>query len=442
MALRQLFNGLLSKLTYQGVAKNTIYQLIGKVFTAISTLIIVRLVTSHYGQSGAGDLTLILNFLNIFYLLADFGVNAIAVKQMVEHPDQESSIFRSLYGLRLLSGLVLTAIAVIVVTLLPFDPATNTGFSPIFKTGIYFLSLTILTQGVYLTATAVFQKRKSYGAPVAVLATGSVVTLLVFLYYARQDMPLTVPLVGYLIGGLMTATLAVFLLPYVFKEKLLPTISKAKFRSLLLPSLPIATTLVLNVIYFKSDSFVLASLMPREDVGIYGVAYKIFDQGIVVPVFFVNALYPLLLEQYTNGMQKLKKTLLYGASLLLLGGLSLGLLEIILAPWLVHLVAKGENFSAAIVPLRILAAGLPFFFVSNLFLWLLITLGKQKYLIFIYGTSMIFNVVANIVFIPHYSYIASAILTGVSEGIVLALTMGFGLYFLNRKLKESSTLSS
>ncbi len=43
---------------------------------------------------------------------------------------------------------------------------------------------------------------------------------------------------------------------------------------------------------------------------------------------------------------------------------------------------------------------------------------------------MIVNVIGNIIFIPAYSYIASAWLTTVSETIVLLLTASFSLYFL------------
>lgn len=437
MTASQSLTAILRRLTYQGIAKNTVYQLVGKVFTALSTLVVVRLTSQYYGPSGVGDLSLILNYLNIFYLIADFGLNAIVVKRMVEKPEEEQLLFKALYGLRLVSGVTLAFLAILIAFMLPFNPETNTGFSSAFKGGILLLGATILTQGIYLTATTVFQKRLSYGATAFAIAAGSVITMFVYVLFARPDISLLLPLVGFLTGGFLAALIAVSLLPFPYHSKYLPRVDLHIWKSIVLQSLPIAATLLLNVVYFKSDSFVLASLMPRDDVGIYGVAYKIFDQGIVVPVFFVNALYPILLQQVTYAKEKLVRTLQTTAVLLFLGGIVLGLFEIITAPLLVAIVANGENFSDSILPLRILALGLPFFFVSNLFLWLLVTLGKQKYLIFIYGASMIFNVVVNIILIPRYSYIASAILTGVSEAIVLALTMGFGLYFLNIKLKEA-----
>ncbi len=39
----------------------------------------------------------------------------------------------------------------------------------------------------------------------------------------------------------------------------------------------------------------------------------------------------------------------------------------------------------------------------------------------IYGVAMAVNVVLNIAFVPQFGYIAAAIITGVSEGVVLLL---------------------
>jgi O-antigen/teichoic acid export membrane protein len=61
---------------------------------------------------------------------------------------------------------------------------------------------------------------------------------------------------------------------------------------------------------------------------------------------------------------------------------------------------------------------LPFFFTTSFMQWILIALGKQKYLMIVYLLSTILNIVLNIIFIPQYSYVACAIITLVSEALV------------------------
>src|SRR5207244_1517417 len=66
---------------------------------------------------------------------------------------------------------------------------------------------------------------------------------------------------------------------------------------LLLPSLPLGITLLFNLVYFRADSIILTLTRPTAEVGIYGLAYKVFEIVLVFPTFFMNAVYPLLLEK-------------------------------------------------------------------------------------------------------------------------------------------------
>jgi O-antigen/teichoic acid export membrane protein len=59
--------------------------------------------------------------------------------------------------------------------------------------------------------------------------------------------------------------------------------------------------------------------------------------------------------------------------------------------------------------------------VTSLLQWSLITLGKQKFLLYIYLISAIINVALNLIFIPSFSYLASAVITGVTELLVMVI---------------------
>jgi O-antigen/teichoic acid export membrane protein len=62
-----------------------------------------------------------------------------------------------------------------------------------------------------------------------------------------------------------------------------------------------------------------------------------------------------------------------------------------------------------------------FYYLTQPISWLIVTLGKQKYLPWIYLVSAVFNVTANYLFIPQYSFYASAIITHLSEFLILIL---------------------
>ena len=96
------------------------------------------------------------------------------------------------------------------------------------------------------------------------------------------------------------------------------------------------------------------------------------------------------------------------------------------------------EFVQSVVALRVLSISLPFFFLSSLSMWVLITMKKQGILVPIYAVSMIANIGLNLVLIPLWGYMAAAWVTVGSEAFVLLLTG----YFVMRmfRLSQSSSL--
>ena len=88
---------------------------------------------------------------------------------------------------------------------------------------------------------------------------------------------------------------------------------------------------------------------------------------------------------------------------------------------------------AAVTALQILAAGIPFFYLSALLMWLLVVFEKQKWLLGIYGFGALFNLTSNLLFIPKFGYLAAAVTTGLSEAIILFISF----YLVSRSFREN-----
>jgi O-antigen/teichoic acid export membrane protein len=95
------------------------------------------------------------------------------------------------------------------------------------------------------------------------------------------------------------------------------------------------------------------------------------------------------------------------------------------------------DFADSIIPFRILLLSLPFFFTTCFLQWVLITLEKQKYLMYVYLFSTVLNITLNVIFIPQFSYLACATITLVSESLVFVLLIG--KVFNTRILLEGKT---
>ena len=96
------------------VATNTLAQIVGKFITAGVTFITTILIARYYGVSGYGEFTKITAFIALFYLVSDFGFNAIVLRLISEQPKKENYFFQNLLALRIVFSLFVTGLAVFV----------------------------------------------------------------------------------------------------------------------------------------------------------------------------------------------------------------------------------------------------------------------------------------------------------------------------------------
>jgi O-antigen/teichoic acid export membrane protein len=248
------------------------------------------------------------------------------------------------------------------------------------------------------------------------MVIGSVINLIVVLIFAFLNFSLIYILFGFVISSFVGA----FALLIFAKEKIFPlSLDKHFATTIMKASWPLGLMLIFNLVYFRADMFLLSILKTTQDVGIYGLSYKFFDFLIALPLFLSNAIYPFLLKIKTDQKLFFKLTNKYFFVFLIASFI------VIIPFWFISplFTLVKTDFSGSILPFRILLLSLPFFFTTSFLQWVLITLGKQKYLMVIYLLSTLLNIVLNVIFIPQFSYLACATITLISEGIVFVFLL-------------------
>lgn len=406
------------------IFKNTIYQLIAKTISAFISLFITILIVSHFGINGYGDFIKITSFVGLFYLLTDFGLNAIFLQK-----ERNALRFQDILHVRILIAFGLILFAILVSFFLPYNKELSLGFSFNDRFGILIYSFTILTQAISFSSAAIFQKRHRYDLFMLASIIASAVTVLSVFVVVKAALPLWYVLFSFVLGGIVGAIVALMWT----KEKILPfSLPHKATREVIRESFPIGMMIVFSFIYFRIDIFLLSLFRPVTEVGVYGVAGKFFEFLIALPLFLSNALYPTLVEEQKNKRNGTRTRIL--KRYLLISFVSSLILVIVFwfASPLLSLIK--EEFTFSIIPFRILLFSLPFFFATSLLQWFLIAHRKQKFLLFVYCIGAILNIVLNILFIPSYSYMASAVITGVCEGFIL-LALAYQVFI--KKLHES-----
>jgi O-antigen/teichoic acid export membrane protein len=194
-------------------------------------------------------------------------------------------------------------------------------------------------------------------------------------------------------------------------------------------SAPFGISLLLNTLMVQVDRLILSVLSTPVSVGYYSLAYRLFEFILVIPTFYMNSVYAHMIVIKNKSMLEYKHIFKNSILTLSLSAVIITIVSLIIAPIIIPLV-WGEEMKQAVLPFVILTLGCLVFYLTSPLNWRLVADGKQKYLPFIYGIVLIVNIILNLIFIPMYDYKASAVITVLSEVIVLIML----LYVCYRKI--------
>ncbi len=393
------------------IALNTASQFIGKGVSGIITFVISIILAKALGVDGYGNFTKITTYVAFFYLFCDFGLNVAYLQLSAEHASP--GLRHSLFTLRTLMGLILMFLTMSLLIVLP--GSMTQGYSLVVKMGIILFIPSILCQSLITTTNVFFQERLKYELATYALIAGSLLTLLL-VYISSLFFSSTQFLFAFVTANLLGIATTAFV-ALVLVKKTIGTVKllwkTTEMRQLFFTALPLGITLIFNVIYFHADSFILTITRSTTEVGIYGLAYKFFEFTLVLPTFFMNAALPLLFQAYSQkNAHVFHARIAKSLWLLSFSSIVIASLGWIAAPLLQYI---RPEFTQSTIPLKILLLGLPFFYVSNITMWILVIKKLRVQLLSIYGISMIANVILNVYFIPTYGYIAAAWITVISE---------------------------
>ena len=407
------------------IAKNALFQFVGRFLITAAGFVVTILLARTFGVSGLGVFVAVTTYVSFGYLLSDFGLNAIYLKL-----DPKTKRFSDFFLTRLFLAGGLLMLLVLPVVLLSKAGINVFGITPLLLPGLLLFSLTILTQAVVTTCSAMFQLHSRYDKLLYSLLPGAIVLILLVALIILFRLPLVTVFAAYVVSGIVSAT-AAYSLSGKRVSFALP--DKTFTRTLLLRGIPLGSLLIFNLLYFRIDILLLSMLKGEQAVGVYGYAYKFFDFALAIPLFLSNSLYPFLLGNQKN-VRKGKVNEREYFFLFFLSGTLIGAVGVLLSP---IIILAGEEFAASVAVLRVLFLFLPVFFLTSYTQWRLIARDKEKSLVPVYLGAAVLNIGLNLLFIPRYSFYAAAVTTGICEAVILLLLL-FKLHY-TKNLRKAST---
>jgi len=224
-----------------------------------------------------------------------------------------------------------------------------------------------------------------------------------------------------------------FFIIYFWSKKYVKFSFKFDFsfwKKFLKESYPLGVAAIISFLYFKIDTILLSVMKDISDVGIYNAAYKIIENITFFPAMIMGLILPIMSKNIFYNKSEFKKISNKTFKVLWILVVPLLIGTLFLADGIINLIG-GAGFSESGNVLRILVFALVFIFFGNFFNSVLISGNKQKKLTLVLILAAIFNITLNIVFIPKFSYLASATISVFTEMIVVIGTFYFVFKELN-----------
>lgn len=407
----------------QKVAFNTFIQIISKATTVIFGLLTTILLTGYLGREGYGEYMYIITLVIMFGALADWGTATIGVREASKREGYQGRVLANVFMVRLALTFLAAFLMFLAALFLPFQSVNQL----VVRQGIMLGSLILILLATKASLGVVFQTKLQMEKSAVANIIASILIFLISWLFVHYRLGLLALISAVILAHLVGLMIAWILVRRAIKFDF--RLDKSFVRRFISESLPMGAILLMFTIDNKIDTVMLGAIKGSGAVGIYAIAYRVYDVLILGAAYLMNALLPVLsryanLNEYKNELKRIYQRTF---DVLLMTGLSAVLLIWLFAPLIVNILTQRRfiEFSDSIVALRILSLALFLAYFNHLTGYTIVALGKQRPYFFVALTALGFNLIANLILIPRFSYYGAAVVTTLTEGIVLITTTFF-----------------
>ncbi|MBI3573082.1 MAG: flippase [Candidatus Kerfeldbacteria bacterium] len=389
----------------RAVGRNTMVQFAGKILGTVVGLVTAAMILRYLHPAGNGAYTTAMAYLGIFSVIADLGLYLILIRDISKPGADPDHVVGNLLALRWVSAFLVLGAGAGLVWIFHFTAPEK--IAVLIGTGSF---VAIAASQLLI---GVFQSRLAMIYVTSAEFVGRLFLLGATWWVIHQHGTLTGIMVAVVIGSL-----ANFLLLWLMVRRFVRLSLRFDWpywRQTLRDTLPIAVSIVLNLIYFRADTIILRLYHSQYDVGLYGAAYKILEILNTFPIMFVGLILPALGSAFAgNDQERFRRVFQRGFDLLLMAAVPILIGGSILAR--PALVLLGQADYAATAPvLRLLLFAVAALYLSSLSGHTVTIIHRQRQMVWTYLTVAAVGMVIYFSLIPKFSLYGAATGTIVTE---------------------------
>ncbi len=454
---------------------NTFSQVAAKLVLAVFGIVTLKILTNFLDISGYGFYRSIYEYLALFAIVSDLGLYTIGVREMTKAPEKEEIILGNLFTIRTIMIILIIGIAIISTL---FIPAFNGPLTWLFQGqssmpagpapwtvaawSILIAGVTtvfaILT-GTVSTTLQVHLKMEwnALGSVIGKIVALAWMVFVTFIWFPHCQDGETLTFLNQasscnisensfyllLFAGII-GNIAMFLITFWPANK----ITKIRYRfdwaiwkDVVWKSLPYGIALILNQIIFRLGSISLLTMKSTTEVGLYGAPLTILEAAGVVPLYFMNAILPLLTKSLNTKDGNHHKIIQYSFDFLMMASLPIAAGTFILAYQVIALVASpsflsnpATGFFGSDGVLQILIVAIVFSFMNGLFGYILIAANQQQKMLSRNASAVVLTIILHAFLIPVYSIQGAAFSNIITEIYITLASFWLAKRFVDFKL--------
>lgn len=389
---------------------NTLAQGLGKVVAIAVGLLTLNLLTRFLAERGFGQYSTVVAFLGFFVVLADLGLYLIVTREISKDGRRAKIVISNALGLRLVASVVFLFLGSLLALLFPYDRIVK---ETIFvgMSAFIFVSLNQVLMGV-------FQKHLVTHLPTIAELLGRVLNLILVFLFVQQKLPLPFFIIALTAGNGLSFLLTLW---FARRYELFGlSFDLLEWKRLLAASWPLMFAVILNLLYFKTDTIILSVFRSAEAVGVYGLPYKILEVLLAFPAMFVGLFFPMLSATAFSAPTKFNQILQKAFN-----GLLLAIAPMVTVTWffsqpIINLIKGPREYTDSAALLQILIIATAIMFLGTLFGYAVTAINRQKAMVWGYLLGAIAGLALYFVLIPRFGYFGAAYGTVITELLVAA----------------------
>ncbi|MCA9370542.1 MAG: oligosaccharide flippase family protein [Candidatus Peregrinibacteria bacterium] len=408
------------------IATSTLWQMASQITMAALSILTVKFVAIGLTKELAGNYNSAYGYLQLFGILADFGLYAVSVRE-VSKANDKSAVLGALIVLRTIILIASLGIALFLVWLLPQWRGTPLPMAVLIASLVPFFTL---LAGIIRTVFQVnYTMQYVFVAEVVqrIITTGLIGTFIVL--GVRQSTDLHHLNMMLLFGGI--GAFVLFTISFVYADKMIrvrPSFDISLMKKLVKQAAPFGIAYLCLAFYRQFDITMIALLRPDFELqnAYYGFVVRMADMGFLLPTFLLNSTLPILSELDAKGKDT---SLLLGKTLMviLLIGITAFLFAALWARPLIALLTTeqylstptqpGSDTALQLISIPFLLNGIvlySFYVLLNRHVW-------KNLVLSLFGAAVL-SVCLNAILIPLYGFVGAAY-TSIIVHVVLGLAL-------------------